>query len=176
MNLRNPQRIRFAPLSLALALTPVACAAQQETVPGQSCVVSTVTDGDTFRCRGDLRVRMIGMDSPEAGQTPYGASARAALYRLLPPGSIVRLELDLAPTDRYGRTLAYVWADTSLVNEMIVREGWAVLLTVPPNVKYAERLQRAQKEARASGAGLWTGRGFECLPSDFRRRRCVSPP
>jgi len=164
-------------LIFAVAAAPLACAArQQDPGPGQSCVVSSVTDGDTFRCRGNLRVRLIGVDSPESGQTPYGAAARTALLRLLPPGSIVRLELDVAPADRYGRTLAYVWADTSLVNEVMVREGWAVLLTVPPNVKYAERLQRAQNEARAQHAGLWSKRGFDCLPSDCRRRRCISPP
>jgi endonuclease YncB( thermonuclease family) len=57
--------------------------------------------------------------------------------------------------------------------------GWAVLYTVPPKVKYADRLQRAQNEARsngaglwAHGAGLWAQSGFNCLPSDFRRRLC----
>jgi micrococcal nuclease len=86
------------------------------------------------------------------------------------------LEADVAPTDRYGRQLAYVWVGTTFVNEAMVRDGWAVLYTVPPNVKYAPRLERAQKEARARGAGLWVERGFECPPSDFRRDRCVSPP
>jgi micrococcal nuclease len=78
--------------------------------------------------------------------------------------------------DRYGRMLAYVWTGATLVNEVMVRDGWAVLYTVPPNVKYAERLAQAQKEARAARAGLWSGRGFDCLPIDFRQRRCVIPP
>jgi micrococcal nuclease len=58
----------------------------------------------------------------------------------------------------------------------MVRDGWAVLYTVPPNVKYEERLRRAQNEARARGAGLWLDRGFDCLPVDFRRGECLSPP
>lgn len=78
--------------------------------------------------------------------------------------------------DRFGRELAYVWNGTILVNEAMVRDGWAVIHTVPPNVKYAERLAQAQKEARARRTGLWSGRGFECLPNDFRQRRCVSSP
>jgi micrococcal nuclease len=165
--------MRFALLSLALATVPLACASSQEQEEG--CVVLRVADGDTFTCRDGRKVRLIGIDSPESQQS-YGARARMALLRLLPAGAAVRLELDVAPTDRYGRLLAYAWAGPTLVNEAMVRDGWAVLYTVPPNVKYAERLTRAQNEARARGTGIWSQRGFECLPNDFRRKRCVSSP
>jgi micrococcal nuclease len=121
-------------------------------------------------------VRLIGVDSPESQQRPYGERARHALLQLLRPAAAVRLESDVVPTDRYGRLLAYVWVGPRLLTEAKVRDGWAVLYTVPPNVKYVERLERAQKEARARGTGLWSQRGFECLPNDFRRKRCVSPP
>ena len=169
--------MRFALLSLALAATPLACGAQQqEARPQDNCIVGTVADGDSFRCEDGRRVRLIGIDSPESQQRPYGDRARQALLELLTAGAAVRLETDVAPTDRYGRVLAYVWIGPVLVNEAMVRNGWAVLYTVPPNVKYADRLTRAQNEARAHGAGLWSQRGFECLPSDFRRKLCVSPP
>lgn len=119
---------------------------------------------------------MIGIDSPELQQRPFGPQARQALLALLPLGKTVRLETDASQIDRYGRELAYVWTGATLVNEAMVRDGWAVIYTVPPNVKYAERLAQAQKEARTRGAGLWSERGFDCLPSDFRQRRCVTPP
>jgi micrococcal nuclease len=174
MHARSPQTMRFALLSLALVAAPLACASSQEQEGG--CIVLRVADGDTFTCRDGRRVRLIGIDSPESQQQPYGARARIALLDMLPPGAAVRLEPDVAPTDRYDRLLAYAWVGPILVNEAMVRDGWAVLYTVPPNVKYAERLLRAQNEARARGAGLWSQRGFECLPHDFRRKRCVSPP
>jgi micrococcal nuclease len=98
------------------------------------------------------------------------------LLRMAPPGTALRLEGDVAATDRYGRVLAYAWVRSVLVNEAMVREGWAVQYTVPPNVKYANRLGRAQKEARALGRGLWSGRAFDCVPADFRRGNCLSPP
>jgi micrococcal nuclease len=141
-----------------------------------SCTVQRISDGDTFRCTDGRRVRLIGIDSPELRQGPFGPRARKALLALLPPGDTVRLETDASETDRYSRQLAYVWTGDSMVNEVMVRNGWAVIYTVPPNVKYAERLAVAQKEARARGAGLWNGRGFDCLPADFRRGRCVNPP
>jgi micrococcal nuclease len=84
----------------------------------------------------------------------------------------VRLERDVAPHDRYGRELAHVWNGARLVNEALVLEGWATLYTVPPNVKYAERLERAQKQARAARVGLWASGGFACAPAAYRRGEC----
>ncbi len=137
-----------------------------------SCVVARVADGDTFTCRDGRRVRLLGVDTPELAQGESGAKAHAALRRLLPVGTPARLELDAAPRDRYGRVLAYVWTGSRLVNETLVREGWAMLYTLPPNVKYAGRLGRAQKEARAGSAGLWQSGGFACAPSAYRRGEC----
>ena len=140
------------------------------------CTVSRISDGDTFRCSDGRRVRLAGIDTPELSQQPFGGRSREILSQWLPPGSTVALEVDVAPTDRYGRQLAYVWSGSTMINEVMVRSGWAVPYTVPPNVKYAERLSHAQKEARASGAGFWAQHGFDCLPSEFRRHRCASPP
>jgi micrococcal nuclease len=148
-------------------------------LPGQqtsACVVGYVVDGDTFRCDDGRKVRLIGIDSPEQRQRPYGAQARAALLRMTPPGTALRLESDVAGTDRYGRVLAYAWLKSLLVNEALIQQGWAVQYTVPPNVKYADRFGRAQKEARAQGRGLWSGRAFDCVPVDFRRGTCLSSP
>jgi micrococcal nuclease len=169
---------RFAAgcLVLVLASTSVACAAGQEKQSQDSCTVMHVSDGDSFRCSDGRRVRLTGIDSPEFQQQPFGAQARKALSALLPVGTIVRLERDAAPNDQYGRVLAYVWAGSALVNEAMLRDGWALLYTVPPNVKYVDRLEHAQKEARARSAGLWGEPGFDCRPSDFRRNRCVSSP
>src|SRR3954466_14115088 len=109
-------------------LMPVGCSAQQDEPPvADACTVSRVSDGDSFRCNDGRRVRLIGIDSPESQQQPAGEKARAALLRLLPPGSTVQLEIDIASTDRYGRTLAYLWSGSKLVNEAMVRDGWAVL-------------------------------------------------
>jgi len=140
--------------------------------PTESCVVARIVDGDTFTCRGGLRVRLIGVDAPELSQQPFGARAQEALARWLPPGETVVLEADVEPVDRYGRRLAYVWRGGILVNWQMVRGGWAMLLTIPPNVRYSEAFVEAQRRAREAGAGLWAEGGFECRPSDRRRGRC----
>jgi len=160
--------------TLILAFTALACAASQQRMG--NCVVQRVSDGDSFRCQDGSRVRLIGIDSPERQQDPFGRQAQQALLQLIPTGTKLRLERDVAPADRYGRVLAYAWLGTTLVNEAMVQGGWAVLYTVPPNVKYAGRLEEAQNEARVRGAGLWAKSGFACPPADFRRGKCVSSP
>ena len=173
-NMLNPG---FAAMALGLSAAVPSCAPAG--LPGQQttdCVVGHIVDGDTFRCRDGRKVRLIGIDSPEQRQHPHGTQAQAALLRMAPPGTALRLEGDIAGTDRYGRVLAYAWVKSVLVNEALVQEGWALQYTVPPNVKYADRFVRAQKEARAQGRGLWSGQAFDCVPADFRRGECVSPP
>lgn len=140
--------------------------------PREQCRVRRITDGDTLHCTNGLKVRLIGIDAPELRQKPFGAESRAALASLLPVNVPVELERDVTPTDRYQRRLAHVWLKGMLVNEMMVRQGWAVLYTVPPNVKYVARLERAQKGARQARVGLWAQGGFDCLPRDARRGTC----
>jgi len=107
------------------------------------CVVSKITDGDTFHCTAageDVTVRIIGVDCPEM-PSPEGKTAKEYVQKIIPIGTVVRLELDVQPLDYFRRTLAYVWLPSGkMLNEVLLREGVAALMTVPPNVKYADRL------------------------------------
>jgi micrococcal nuclease len=163
-------------LAGGLALHSCGSAPGPASRPPASCVVARVVDGDTFTCRDGRKVRLLGIDTPELGQGEPGRQAHAALRRLLPLGTTVRLESDVASHDRFGRELAYAWTGAHLVNESLVREGWAMLYTLPPNVKHAGRLERAQKAARAARAGLWKSGGFECSPLAYRRGECGAAP
>jgi endonuclease YncB( thermonuclease family) len=142
---------------------------RRPTVP---CSVTRIVDGDTIECDGVHRVRLIGMDTPEANQPPFGEQASAALATMIAVGSTVALEPDVEPRDRYNRVLAYVWVGRSLINWRMVREGWAVLLTYPPNVQYVDAFTDAERRAREEDRGLWASGGFDCRPVDRRGRRC----
>jgi hypothetical protein len=63
---------------------------------------------------------------------------------LLEGATTMVLECDVERRDRYGRMLAYVWVDGQMVNWALVRQGWAVVLTYPPNVKYVDWFTEAQ--------------------------------
>ena len=138
----------------------------------RECIVTRIVDGDTLDCRDIGRIRLIGVDAPERSQRPFGAQAAQALAALAPPGSTVQVEPDFEPRDRYDRTLGYVWRQGAMVNWRMVREGWAILLTYPPNVQYVEWFTDAQRRARDERRGLWAEGGFDCAPADRRLGRC----
>jgi micrococcal nuclease len=176
-----PGRLRSLIAGLALASVPSACTAQPDTdergptTPVRElteCRVTRIVDGDTLDCDPVGRVRMIGMDTPERAQRPFGESATAALADLIPRDGVISLEADVEASDRFDRALRYVWADGRLVNWVMVRRGYAVLLTFPPNVQYVDQLTAAQEAARGEGAGLWGVDGFACPPQEYRRRAC----
>lgn len=148
---------------------------QQETSAADSVyyAVSRVVDGDTLKLSNNERVRLIGVDTPEVHQSSklmrdarksgkdvseiQALGARASTFtKSLCEGKKVRLEFDVERRDRYGRTLAYVYLeDGTFVNAKIIEEGYAQVMTIPPNVKHADLFLKAQKEARESGRGLW---------------------
>jgi micrococcal nuclease len=111
------------------------------------------------------KVRYIGVDTPESVKpgTPVQCFAKraAAFNERLVAGERVRLVLDLEARDRYGRLLAYVYRarDGLFVNAALVRRGYAVALTVPPNVAHAGELRRLAADARRDGRGLWSDCG-----------------
>lgn len=136
-----------------------------------ACQVTRIVDGDTIECDG-RRIRLLLIDSPERSQAPFGAQAAAALAQLIPVGTPILVEYDVDRTDRYGRTLAYLFVGRIFVNEAMVRQGFAVPLVYPPNVRYVERIRAAAAAARAARAGLWSVNAFDCLPVDARKGRC----
>jgi micrococcal nuclease len=180
----DPRSRRLVAATLFLLLPPVSAAfSQQDPSPAYSgprapvrattsCKISKISDGDTITCAKIGRVRLIGIDTPERDQKPYGSMAASALAAIMPKGSTVDLELDVEKRDRYDRLLAYVWWKGRLVNWEMVWQGWAVTLTYPPNVQYVEWFRKAEEVARREKRGLWKIDGFGCLPYDHRHGGC----
>jgi micrococcal nuclease len=126
--------------------------------PGRTATVTKNTDGDTLHLSGLGSTRLIGVDTPEVygGAECYGREASGFLERVAPPGTSVRYRLGVESRDRYGRALAYVWLeDGRFLNRMLVERGYAQVLTIPPNVDYADRFVAVQRKARKAERGLW---------------------
>ncbi|MFZ5932666.1 MAG: thermonuclease family protein [Patescibacteria group bacterium] len=116
--------------------------------------VTRVIDGDTIEIEGGQRVRYIGMDTPE--KDACFSNESTAKNKVLVEGKTIVLEKDVSETDRYGCLLRYVYVGDSMVNEVLVKEGYAEVYTYPPDVKYNERFLAAQKDARDKNRGLWS--------------------
>ncbi|HZP56850.1 MAG TPA: S8 family serine peptidase [Dehalococcoidia bacterium] len=81
-------------------------AVRDHRAPGESCVVASVIDGETFTCQDGRTVRMLQIAAPLPG-TCGGDWAKAALqYIFLPPGRVVGLRYDVTRSDGQGHTLA----------------------------------------------------------------------
>jgi micrococcal nuclease len=136
--------------------------------------VVEVYDGDTLGViinNKREKVRLTGIDAPETGQPPWGAKAKQYLQTLVgEAGRQVKLESDVEQRDQYGRILAYLKTpDGKHINFLMVKNGYAMLYTVPPNVRYANELTAAQTEAREKKIGIWSDRGLKERPGDYRR-------
>jgi micrococcal nuclease len=129
---------------------------------GPNASVRRVVDGDTLIITNGDRIRLIGIDSPESVQPDapvecFGPQASNRLMELLPVGTGVRLEYDVDRSDRFGRTLAYVFrrSDGLFINASQIDGGFATTLSIAPNTRYADRFTDLQEQAKADQRGLW---------------------
>lgn len=136
-------------------------------------LVTRVVDGDTLVLENNERVRLIGIDTPEmhesnklnrdAQRSGQDVESIKQLGRRsydftkkFVEGKRVKLEFDVEKYDKYKRILAYVYLpDGRFLNALIVEEGYASLMTYPPNVKYADLFRKLYRQARENNKGLW---------------------
>ena len=142
----------------------------------QQVKITGVSSGNTLNVIGidsqtnlNSQVRLIGVDAPARRQRPWGEQSSRRLWELV-GNKLVKLEFDVAQTDKFGRTLAYVWQDDILLNEQLVKEGHALFVPRSPNHKHDLRLERAQQFARLMGKGIWNpDKPMRLTPTEFRR-------
>ncbi len=138
-------------------------------------LVKRAVDGDTLVLEDGERVRLTGIDTPELheSQKLYRDAQRShqdartiqklgrrayEFTKSLVEGKRVSLEFDVEKHDKYGRLLAYVYLkDGTFVNAQIVKQGFANLMSIPPNVKYADLFLSLYRQARNDKRGLWGG-------------------
>ena len=137
--------------------------------------VTRVIDGDTvevaFNDTHKERVRLIGVDTPETvhpqkAAQKYGKEASDYTKKELTDKK-VWLNMDIELRDKYKRLLGYIWMEkpndgeneqevrSKMFNARLLLEGYAQVMTIQPNSKYANLFVKFQQEARDSEKGLW---------------------
>ena len=127
--------------------------------------VVRIVDGDTIvvDINGtETKVRLIGVDTPESvssdesENTKEGKKASEWTTNLLTEKQVY-LEYDVSTEDKYGRSLAYVYLSDgkTMVNKELIKGGFAQVMTVQPNSKYADEFYDLQVAAREAKVGFW---------------------
>ena len=132
----------------------------KETVEFVKCV-----DGDTATLKIDgknKKVRFLGIDTPESVHPykeveKYGKDASEYTCNLLKNANKIELsyEENLSKTDKYGRILAWVFADNELVQEKLLKIGYAEVKYIYAKYSKLDTLYQAQNEAKKQKLGLW---------------------
>ena len=122
--------------------------------------VKQVYDGDTVALSSGEHVRYIGVDAPEidhqGGKSDFLAHEARQINAKLVQGKPIRMEFDQERNDRHGRLLAYVFLENgTMVNELLVKRGFARVFPNPPNLKYFSLLLDSQRQAMVERVGIW---------------------
>lgn len=135
-------------------------------------------DGDTsdFSVNGKTkRVRYLLIDTPESVKPntpiqPYGKEASDRTKEILT--NALKIEIEKEPgneEDKYGRSLAFIFADGQLVQKILVEEGLArVAYTNRTKSNYLNELNEAQEQAKQKKIGIWSLEGY-VTPKGFRK-------
>jgi micrococcal nuclease len=138
----------------------------------ENATVIQVVDVDTLRVEYqglEESLRLIGIAAPDSSAEDEDLDSQDSdsadrpeqkatefVQTLVHPGEKISLEFDVEPRDRNNRLLAYVYlSDTTMLNYTIIQKGFAVPVTVPPNVKYASQFSWAYRDAKTNHFGLW---------------------
>ena len=130
-----------------------------EKVNSYKCV-----DGDTFRIKingEDTKVRMLAIDTPESVKEKeleyYGKEASDYTCNKLSKAKKIELEYDKNSDkyDKYGRLLAWVFVDGNLLQEELVKNGYAKVAYLYADYKYTSLLQALQEKASINSKGIW---------------------
>ena len=133
---------------------------EEATSSAEITQVTYIIDGDTIEVSSGRRVRYIGINTPEIGghgtkEECFGVIAKNENTTLV-SGKTVRLVSDVADKDEYGRLLRYVYVGNEFINDILVRQGYAVAEPVKPDTLLASEFLSAQNEAKKENRGLWT--------------------
>lgn len=113
-----------------------------------------VIDGDTIKVLVEgqqVKIRLYGIDAPESGQA-FGTQAQTALKQITSGRKITIKTID---TDRYGRTVALIYADGISVNEVLVSSGYAWVYHQYCKQSFCSALKEKEVSAKNNKSGLW---------------------
>ena len=132
----------------------------------EKVTLSKCIDGDTARfiLNGEeIKVRFLGIDTPETkhptkGEEPFGKKASNYTCNKLTKAEKIEIEYDEKSNklDRYDRHLAWVFVDDKLLQNELVKKGYAEVKYLYGNYKYADILKESEEKAKKNKVGIYS--------------------
>ena len=120
--------------------------------------VIRVLDGDTLELENKEKIRLLGINTPE--KKTFLSNESTAFTKQLENKTV---DVEVLEKDKYGRSLGYVFYNSLLINEEILKRGFAHLFVYEED-KYTSRLKSAEQYARENQLGLWKkSPNFGCI-------------
>jgi micrococcal nuclease len=124
--------------------------------------ITQVLDGTIIQVNIDGKlseIRYIGIESLMPFQQDkhveyYSKEAYKKNFELV-NGKTVRIEKDVSDADKRGNLLRYVWVDDLMINAELIKQGYAQVIGLPPDLKYYDLFVKLFLEAQNAGRGLW---------------------
>lgn len=164
----------YALLLFAAAVDPLMAECGPPPGDAETVGVRHIHDGDTLILEDERRLRLLGFNTPEIERRerpaePLGAQARERLVQWVESsGRRIRLQYDSEGKDRYGRTLAHAFLeDGRSIAELMLQEGLATSLIIPPNLKHAACYAETEHKARVQQRGVWALPSYQ--PADLEK-------
>ena len=133
---------------------------------GEEVEFNKCVDGDTFKItlNDEVKsVRMLAIDTPESVHPTkkveaYGIESSKYTCELLTNASKIELEYDnnSDKTDKYGRILAWVFVDDELLQDILIKKGYAEVAYLYGNYKYTDLLKDHEEVAKSQELGIWS--------------------
>ena len=121
-----------------------------ETSEIETHLVSRIIDGDTLELDNGQKIRLLGINAPESSMS-FSEEATEFLKNAIQNKSV---KIESYGTDKYGRTLAYIFINDKNINKEILEKGLGTLYYYEHD-KHYEELKRAEEFARINKKGLW---------------------
>ena len=153
---------KFLVIIILLVVTFNNVNAEEVTVELKKCV-----DGDTARFiinNEEKTTRFLAIDTPEVKHgkneaEPYGEKASEYTCKKLKNAKKIVLEYDdnSDKVDKYGRVLAWVFVDGKLLQNELVKNGYAEVKYLYGDYKYTSTLEKSLESAKKKKINMWSG-------------------